>query len=92
MGRTSVLPIFLFRNLFIQRDIQFIGKLLCVERAAGEIAFAHLHCGDFPLAAIGAKDDLLAFFILLNIHFLKVTPRSSRKVLVRRQSGHHSEP
>ena len=78
-------------NLFIQRDIQFFGKLLGAERAAGKIAIADFQCGHFALAIVGAHDDRFAQFhlpqyLLREIHaaFLQ---KALRPVAVRAPRG-----
>src|SRR6266849_10617674 len=58
-------------ELGIQRKVEFLGKLLRIERTAHKIAPADFQRGNGALAVVGLDDDLFPGWIFLYVHFAK---------------------
>ena len=54
-------------QLRVQRDVQFLGKLLGVKRAASKVAAAYLQSRDFAQAIVGLENDFLRRLFLLDV-------------------------
>src|ERR1700739_2400135 len=57
------------KKLAVQRDLQFGGELLGVERAAGEVAIANLDGGNFAPAVVDTQNQAFGFGIVVDHHF-----------------------
>jgi hypothetical protein len=55
----------------IERDIEFVGELLSIERAAREIAVSNLQRGHPTAAVIRAQNNVFSFRVLLDVDFVK---------------------
>jgi hypothetical protein len=69
------------KNLFVQGNIQFGGKLVGIERATGEKTVANLDCGHFPAAFVYLKDQLLGIDIFVDVHIDEVNSAILQKFL-----------
>jgi len=55
----------------IERNVQFLSKLMCAERTTSKVALANFQSRHLALAMICAEDDFFGFRILFDIHFVK---------------------
>jgi hypothetical protein len=58
-------------GLLIQRDFQFLGDLMRIERAAGEKTSIDANRGHLAAAVVNAHYEFLGIGRLVNVHFLK---------------------
>src|SRR5258708_39019569 len=61
-----------WRTLLVERDIQFRGKLVRVEGAAGKIPLADSNGRHFPAALVYLQDECFRVGLLIDIHFREV--------------------
>src|ERR1700684_646317 len=71
----------LFTTLRIQRDLQFVGKLIGIKRAAREIAPVELERGHLAKTVVHAQAKLFRTRRLINIHFAKCDAALAQKIL-----------
>src|SRR5260221_14705583 len=62
-------PALHLKGLTVQREIEFVGVLLGVERAAGEEAVTDLNGADFALAVVDAEDQVFGMGIVFDVVF-----------------------
>jgi hypothetical protein len=69
------------RNLFVQGDVQFGGKLVGIERAASKKAVSYLYRRHFPAAFVYLEDEILGIGVFVDIHFDEVHATFLQKFL-----------
>src|SRR5215469_10834276 len=78
-------------DLGIQRDLEFLGKLFGVERAAGEIAPVYFQGWDFSQAIICFEDDFFRSLVFFDVYFAVSDPsfpqESLRVAAIRAPGG-----
>lgn len=56
----------------VQRDIQFLGEFVWVERAACKVAIANFEGRNLASPVISADDNFFRSRIFLDVHFVEV--------------------